>query len=430
MLLPGLILFIFFLFLSAFFSSSETAFIATSPYKLDYREKKGSRRAKLVKRLLARIDNLLATILVGNTLVNVAAASVATLIFISFIPNKNQAVFLATLTTTFLILLLAEITPKTYAAHNPLKVSFLFAHPIRFFIVVFFPLVKIFTFLSNLFFRYSRRKRETWPSTLTEEEIKVLLTTGMIREKMSSLRRKMISGVLDIGSRPIKEIMIPRPQVRALEIGLSFEKILDVVLSAEFSRFPVYRGRQDNIEGWIHTKDIIPYIIDNKEINIYDILRKPFFVPESASVEKVLIQMQENTVHLAFVVDEFGNMEGIITLEDIIEEIVGEIQDEYDIKAEDWLMKAGGNIYLIRGDVPIKDINQRLPLELPDKVEYTTLAGFFLYEFGKMPKVKDVLEYREHKFIVERMEKRQISLIRIVLKGIKEGFSDEGHRDQ
>jgi len=252
----------------------------------------------------------------------------------------------------------------------------------------------------------------------------------MIREKMSSLRRKMISGVLDIGSRPIKEIMIPRPQVRALEIGLSFEKILDVVLSAEFSRFPVYRGRQDNIEGWIHTKDIIPYIIDNKEINIYDILRKPFFVPESASVEKVLIQMQENTVHLAFVVDEFGNMEGIITLEDIIEEIVGEIQDEYDIKAEDWLMKAGGNIYLIRGDVPIKDINQRLPLELPDKVEYTTLAGFFLYEFGKMPKVKDVLEYREHKFIVERMEKRQISLIRIVLKGIKEGFSDEGHRDQ
>jgi len=416
MLLPSLILFIFFLLLSAFFSSSETAFIAT--------------RAKLVKRLMARVDNLLATILVGNTLVNVAAASVATLIFISFIPNKNQAVFLATLTTTFLILLLAEITPKTYAAHNPLRVSFLFAHPIRFFIVVFFPLVKIFTFFSNLFFRFSRRKRETWPSTLTEEEIKVLLTTGMIREKMSSLRRKMISGVLDIGARPIKEIMIPRPQVRALEIGLSFEKILEVVLSAEFSRFPVYRGRLDNIEGWIHTRDIIPYIIDKKEINIYDILRKPFFVPESASVEKVLIQMQENTVHLAFVVDEFGNMEGIITLEDIIEEIVGEIQDEYDIKAEDWLMKAGGNIYLIRGDVPIKDINQRLPLELPEKVEYTTLAGFFLYEFGKMPKVKDVLEYREHKFIVERMDKRQISLIRVVLKGIKEGFSDEGHRDQ
>jgi len=430
MLLPSLILFIFFLILSAFFSSSETAFIASSPYKLDHQEKKGSKRAKLVKKLLGRVDNLLATILVGNTLVNVAAASVATFIFISFIPNKNQAVLLATLTTTLLILLLAEIAPKTYAAHNPLKVSFLFAHPIRVFIIIFYPLVKVFTFLSNLFFLFSRKKRETSPSALTEEEIKILLTTEMIRDKMPSLRRKMISGVLDIGSRPVKEIMTPRPQVKALEISLSFEKILDSVLLAEFSRLPVYRGGLDNIEGWIHTKDIIPYLIDNKEFNIYNILRKPFFVPESASVEKVLLQMQENTVHLAFVVDEFGNMEGIITLEDIIEEIVGEIQDEYDAKAEDWLIKAEKNVYLIRGGVPIKDINQRLPLELPENVEYTTLAGFFLYEFGKIPQVKDVLEYGGHKFIVERMSKRHISLIRVVTKGIKEGSSDEGYRDQ
>jgi putative hemolysin len=264
---------------------------------------------------------------------------------------------------------------------------------------------------------------------LTEEEIKVLLTTGRMRDEMSSLRRKMISGVLDIGSRPVKEIMVPRPQVKALEIGLSFEKIKEAVLSIEFSRLPVYQGRLDNIEGWIHTRDIIPYLIDNKEFNIYNILRKPFFVPESASVEKALLQMIENTVHLAFVVDEFGNMEGVVTLEDIIEEIVGEIQDEYDAQAEDWLIKAGENIYLIRGDVPIKDINQRLPLELPEKVEYTILAGFFLYEFGKIPQVKDVLEYREHEFIVERMHKRQISLIRVVLKAKKEDSSDEGHRD-
>lgn len=430
MILPSLLLFIFFLFLSAFFSSSETAFIASSPYKLDHQEKKGSKRAKLVKRMLRRVDNLLATILIGNTLVNVAAASVATFIFISFMPNKNQAVLLATLTTTILILLLAEITPKTYAAHNPLKVSFLFAHPTRFFIVIFYPLVKIFTFLSGLFFRFSGKKREASPSALTEEEIKVLLTTGMIRDKMSSLRRKMISGVLDIGTRPVKEIMVPRRQLKAIEISSSFEKILDIVISAEFSRLPVYRGRLDNTEGWIHAKDMIPYLIEKKEFNIYSILRKPFFVPESASVEKALLQMQENTVHLAFVVDEYGNMEGIVTLEDIIEEIVGEIQDEYDVKAEDWLRKEGENTYLIRGDVPIKDINQRLHLELPEHVEYTTLAGFFLYEFGKIPKVKDVLEYGGHKFIVERMNKRHISLIRIELKETKEGVSGEGYRDQ
>jgi len=427
MLLPGLILFFFFLLLSAFFSSSETAFIASSSHKLDYRERKGSKRAKLVKRLLARVNNLLATILIGNTLVNAAAASVATFIFVSFIPNKNQAVLLATLSTTFLILILAEITPKTYAAHNPLKISFLFAHPIRIFVIIFYPFVKIFTFFSSLFFWSSRKKMGTLTSTLNEEEIKVLLTTGVLREEMSSLRRKMISGVLDIGSRPIKEIMVPRLQVKALEINLSFKEMLDQVLLSGYSRLPVYRGRLDNIEGLIYTKDIIPYVIDNKEIKIADILREPFFVPESASVEKVLLQMQESTVHLAFVVDEFGNMEGIVTLEDIIEEIVGEIQDEYDAKAEDWLKRERENVYLIKGDIPVKDINERLPLDLPENVEYTTLAGFFLYEFGKIPKEKDVLDYKGHKFIVVRMNKRHISLIRVTLKETKKDLPDEGH---
>jgi len=427
MLLPSLILFFFFLLLSAFFSSSETAFIASSSHKLDYRERKGSKRAKLVKRLLARVNNLLATILIGNTLVNAAAASVATFIFVSFIPNKNQALLLATLSTTFLILILAEITPKTYAAHNPLKISFLFAHPIRIFVIIFYPFVKIFTFFSSLFFWSSRKKMGTLTSTLNEEEIKVLLTTGVLRKEMSSLRRKMISGVLDIGSRPIKEIMVPRPQVKALEINLSLKEMLDQVLLSGYSRLPVYRGGLDSIEGLIHTKDIIPYVIDNKEIKIADILREPFFVPESASVEKVLLQMQESTVHLAFVVDEFGNMEGIVTLEDIIEEIVGEIQDEYDAKAEDWLKRERENVYLIKGDIPVKDINERLPLDLPENVEYTTLAGFFLYEFGKIPKEKDVLDYKGHKFIVVRMNKRHISLIRVTLKETKEDLPDEGH---
>lgn len=414
MLFPSLFLFFLFLCLSAFFSSSETAFIASNPYKLDHQEKMGSKKASAVKKLLSRVDNLLATILIGNTLVNTAAASLATFIFISFIPNKNQAILLATLTTTLLILILAEITPKTYAAYNPLKIAFLFAHPIKIFILLFYPFVKTFTFLSSLIFRSSREKRGSQPTTLNEEEIKILLSTGILKEGISTLRRKMISGVLDIGSRPIKEIMVPRPQVKAIEVNLSLKEIIDIVLSTGFSRIPVYRGRLDNIEGLIHSKDIIPYLIDNKEIKIEDILRKPFFIPESASVEKVLLQMQENKVQLAFVVDEFGNMEGVVTLEDIIEEIVGEIHDEYDAEVEDWVKKVGENVYLIKGDAPIKDINQRLSLELPEKVEYTTLAGFFLYEFGKIPHENDVLKYKGRNFIVERMIKRRISLIRVV----------------
>lgn len=412
MLLPALLLFFFFLILSAFFSASETALIASNPYTLDYLEKKGSKRAKMVKLMLAKIDNLLATILIGNTLVNVSAASLATFIFVSFIPNKNQAVLLATVFTTLLILFFSEINPKIFAAYNPLKFSLFSIYPLRIFVFVFYPFVKAFTFLASLIFP-ALKEQGGISRTLNEEEIKVLLKKGT--KGMSSLRKKMISGVLDIAARPIKEIMVPRPQIKAIETGSPLKEILNIILSEGFSRFPVYRGRLDNIEGLIHAKDVIPYLIDNKEFNISSILRKPFFVPESASLEKVLLQMQENTVHLAFVVDEFGNMEGIVTLEDIIEEIVGDIQDEYD-EIEELVSKIDENVYIIKGNASVKEINQRLPLRLPEKGEYTTLAGFFLYEFGKIPHEQDVFHYKGHKFSVEKMSKRRISLIRVSLK--------------
>jgi putative hemolysin len=426
MLLPALVLFFLFLLLSAFFSSSETAFIAANPYKLNYLEEKGSRRAKLVKGLLKRLDHLLATILIGNTLVNVAAASVATFVFVSFIPNKNHAILFATLTTTFLILLLSEITPKTYAAYNPIKLSFLAVQPIRFFIIIFYPFVKAFTFISRFFYPPSRNKGIGLARALDEGEMKVLLSMGV--KGLSSLRKKMISGVLDIGSRPVREIMIPRPQVKAIEINSPIQQILDVMLTTGFSRFPIYRGRMDNVEGIIHAKDIIPYLVDNKEVNIKSLLRKAFFVPESASLENVLLQMQETTNHLVFVVDEFGNMEGIVTLEDILEEIVGEIQDEYDPKVEEWFSQVEKNIYVVKGRASIKDINQRLPLELPKKGEYTTIAGFFLHEFGKIPREGEILEYKDLNFVVEKMIKRHIHLLRIVVKPTEEGSIDENHR--
>lgn len=425
MFLSGLLVFFLFLLLSAFFSASETAFLASNPYTLDYLEKKGSKRAKIVKQMLTRLDSLLATILIGNNIVNIAASSVATYILISLIPNKNQAILLATLVTTILIFFFGEINPKTFAAYNPLKVSFLVVYPIRLFVILFYPFVKTFTFLSSLIFPSSRMQGGI-SRALGEEEIKVLLATGT--KGMSSLRKKMISGILDIAARPVKEIMIPRPQVKALEIGSSFKEILDIVLSAGFSRFPVFRGRLDNVEGSIHTKDIIPYLIDNKEFKINDLLRKPFFVPESAPLEKVLVQMQEEAIHLAFVVDEFGSMEGIVTLEDIIEEIVGDIQDEYDAKGEEWFSKTEENAYIIKGTASIKEINQRLPLKLPEKGEYTTLAGFFLFEYGKIPHEKDILDYKGYQFVVEKMNKRHISLIRVNVKQKEDYSRDENNR--
>lgn len=425
MLVPALLLFVFFLLLSALFSSSETAIIGANFHKIDYLSRQGSKPAQLIKKMLRKVDDLLATILIGNTLVNAAAASVCTYIFVSFMPNKNEAVLLSTLVTTLLILIFSEINPKTYAAYNPIKLSFLFARPIQIFMWIFYPLVRFFTFLTRLVFPEERRDKEAFRS-LNEEEMKLLLSMGI--KGMSSLRKKMIAGVLDIGTRPVREIMIPRTQVKAINLDDSLDKIMSLLHNEGFSRFPVYRERMDNIEGVIHVKDLISHLGGGNEFNLKKFLRTPFFVPESASLERVLLQMLENVNHLVFVVDEFGNMEGIVTLEDIIEEIIGEIQDEYDVEAEKLIHLVNENEYLIRGNASIKDVNQRIPIRLPDQGDYTTIAGFFLKEFGRIPEEGDSLSYQDSSFVVNKMKKRHIYSLRVCMPDNKAPHEDHSEK--
>ncbi len=411
MILPAILTFLLCLLLSAFFAASETAFIGANPYSLEYSENKGSRGAGLVRRILARTNDFLATILIGNTLVNAAAASIATSVAVSFIPDKNKAVLAATAATTLLILVFGEINPKTFAAHNPVRTAVALSYPVRALMIVLLPLVKIFSLLTGLVVPSSRGRIGTAGRLLNEEEARIALLAGS--SGLSALRRKMITGALDIGARPVKEIMVPRPQVTAIEIEAPLETIVRTIQSARYSRYPVFRGRLDNIEGFIRTKDVIGYLIDNKQINLGAVLRKPLFVPELASLEKVLLQMQENAVHMAFVVDEFGNMEGLVTVEDIIEEIVGDIQDERGGGAEDYVIPVGGGAYLIKGAAPVKEVNALLALGIPEKNDYTTMAGFFLYEFGRIPKEHDTFEFAGRWLTVERMNKRHISLLRL-----------------
>lgn len=400
-----------FLVLSAFFSSSETAFLSVNPYTLENLEQKGSGRARLIRKMLARLSELLSTILIGNTLVNAAAASIATSIFVRLAQDPNQAVVLATLTTTILILIFGEITPKTIAAYRPLRATGLFIHPIRLFYYIFYPFTWFFSLLTGLFVPKEERRRFPATRHLSEEEIKLVISSGT--RGLSRFRRKMLAGVLDLSRRPIKEIMVPRTQVRALEINSSLSEVLRVIQESGYSRYPVFRGSFDNIEGIVHAKDILPVMQSPAEFNLSRLLRRPLFVPELASIEQVLIQMQEKAVHLALVVDEFGSFEGIVTLEDIMEEIVGDIRDEYDRKAEDWFQKVGENEYLIKGTVPIKEINEVLNLGIPEKKDYTTLAGLFIYHYGHLPLEKDSVTIDSLQFTVEKMSRRHLNQIRV-----------------
>jgi putative hemolysin len=207
--------------------------------------------------------------------------------------------------------------------------------------------------------------------------------------------------------------MVPRPEIRAIEIETRPEDALALIRTAGYSRYPVYRGRLDSVEGLITAKDVINYLIDKKEFAIKDLLRPPIFVPESAPLEKVLRQMQEKAVHMALVVDEFGNVEGLVTLEDIIEEIVGEIQDEHDDQAGAWVTPLGEGRARVSGAAPIKEVNALLGLGLPEKKHYTTLAGFFLSLCGRLPREKDWLDFGGYRLTVEKMSKRRIVLIEI-----------------
>ncbi|MBC7348626.1 MAG: HlyC/CorC family transporter [Candidatus Aminicenantes bacterium] len=404
-------LFFLFLVLSAFFSSSETAFLSVNPYTLEYLDSKGSTRARLIRKLQARLSELLSTILIGNTLVNAAAASIATSILVRLSSDPNQAVILATLATTLLILIFGEITPKTIAAYRPIPLASFYVYPVRIFYYLFYPLTRLFSLLTNLFLPREERRRQPRAHHLSDEEIKVVISSGA--RGLSRFRKKMLAGVLDLSHRPVKEIMIPRTQVRALEVNLPLTEVLRIIQECGFSRYPVYRNTIDNIEGLVHVKDILPLMPVPGEFNLSRLLRRPLFVPELASIEKVLLQMQEGAVHLALVVDEFGNFEGIVTMEDIMEEIIGDIRDEYDRKAEDWYQQVGENEYLIKGTAPIKEINEILNLGIPEKKDYTTLAGLFLYHFGHLPAEKDSIKLKSLQFTVEKMSRRHLSQIRV-----------------
>lgn len=410
-MLTQISLFFLFLVLSAFFSSSETAFLSVNPYTLENLEKKGSGRARLIRKMLTRMSELLSTILIGNTLVNAATASIATSIFVRLSTDSNQAVVLATLTTTVLILVFGEITPKTIAAYRPIQATSLYIHPIRLLFYIFYPITWLFSRLTNLFLPPEERGRQPSAHHLSEEEIKLVISSGA--GGLSRFRKKMLAGVLDLSRRPIKEIMIPRPQVRALEINSTLEEVLRIIRESGFSRYPVYRNTIDNIEGLVHAKDILTVIQSPSGFNLSRLLRRPTFVLELASIEQVLLQMQEGAVHLALVVDEFGSFEGIVALEDIIEEIVGDIRDEYDRQSEAWYQKVGENEFLIKGTTSIKEINEILNLSIPERKDYTTLAGLFLFHYGHLPAEKDSIVVDWLELTAEKMSRRHLSQIRV-----------------
>ncbi len=420
-----IILFIILLLLSSFFSASETAFLSIDRLRIKFMERRGDKKAKKIKSLLNSPESFLSTVLVGNNLVNIALASVSVLIFTSLQIKKEEAIFYSTIFTTIMVLIFGEIFPKTFSAYHPesfIRIGFL---PFRFFMIILYPISRFLSYLARSVLKvFSVRKTSGIQKLDMEEEFEFLLKENPWKEMIPKERKEMLERVFEIKHILVKEIMIPRIKVVAIKMDASIQEIIDLIKNSEFSRYPVYKDNLDNIKGIVHSKDILNCIND-PSFSVRKILREAYFVPDSAFAEDVLKGMRKRKTHMAIVTDEWGGMAGIVTLEDILEELVGEIQDEYD-EEEEGIKRISEKEYLVSGSIPIKTLKRALKIDIPEKSSYVTLAGFIMSMMEKIPSKSEVLKFGNTEFIIEEMAKYQIGKVRIIIDRIEnEGSSNE-----
>lgn len=406
-----LLLFFLLILFSAFFSSAETSLLTVSRIKLTHRAKKKDKKAMLLVHLMEKPEEFLSTILIGNNLVNVAAASVATYLFtLYFRGSEGTLLVVSTLLTTLLLLVFGEITPKSYGYRHAERLSYLYVYPIRFFNLLFYPVVKGLALLMNFFFR--RQKTTAWPKKeLSLEEIKHFLSMETQLFKYNPETLKMLNEIIDISQKDIKAIMTPRVGIVAIKESGGMRELKKTILEKKFSKIPVYKGRLDNITGIIDSHVLLPALLqeDFSKLELKKIAAKPIFVSEYSSLNYILNEFKKHSLNLAVVLDEYGSTIGIITLSDILRGVLGDL----DIGSKN-IRKLNDNVFQVKGSTPVEEVNSRLELELPEKKEYTTLSGLFIYEFGKIPQENARVKIKNHLLVAKKMGKRKIEEIILI----------------
>jgi len=399
------------LILSGFFSGAEVALVSLTRSKAEQLFKKKKFGVVYVKKLKDDPQRMLATILIGNNLVNVAASAIATSIMIGIF--KNYAVGIAIGVMTLLILIFGEITPKSIAAKNNELISRLVAAPIWYLSIILAPILNILDKFLNKFIKLIGIKAKE--KVITEEEIISMVKIAEEEGSIKEIEEKMINRIFKFDDTNSIEIATPRRDMVMVESKSSLKDAFKVFLKKNHTRVPIYERQKDNIVGIVHIKDLMKHMQEkNKNISVSKIMYKPYFVPEVKKLSDLLRQFQKRKEHLAIVVDEHGSISGLVTLEDVLEEIVGEIMDETDIVAPN-IKKIEKNIWIINGKTDIDEVNEKLHMKLKGK-GYDTFSGFILKRTGKIPKENDEIVYKNFKLKVEELEGNRISKIRVKKK--------------
>lgn len=401
---------------SAFFSAAENAFFSLSPTDTDNLSKDDTDRSKLVVELLNRPKKLLATILIGNNFVNVGIAVLSTILtqLLFDFSNAPLAGFLIqVIAVTFVILLAGEVVPKVYATQHALSLAKAFAYPLYTFEKVFSPLSTLLVKSTSLFDKKMGQNK----ANLSVDELSAALDLTD-ENSLNQSENALLKGIVNFGSIEATQIMRPRIDIKAIEYNTPYNDVVALVTDYGYSRVPVYTDTLDTVAGILHIKDLLPYLNETPDFNWQRLLHKPFFIPESKKIDDLLTDFQTQKRHIAIVADEYGGTSGLVTLEDIIEEIVGEINDEFDVDDITY-SRLDDNTYIFEGKTTINDLC-RITNTNPDvfddaRGESETLAGFILEQTHTMPHRNQEVLFANFTFKIESVDSRRIKRIKVIL---------------
>ena len=413
------------LVLSAFFSSSETAFISLERFRVQHMVETKVRGAKRVAKMLERPDRFLSTILLGNNLVNTAAAAIATILAIN-IWGQDVGVVIATFSVAIILLIFAETVPKTFANRHAEKVAVLFVRPIEIISWVFSPVVVVLSWLASGVTRLVGGTPVP-KSLVSDEEIRTMIMVGHKEGTVEKAEAELLNAVFEFGDSPVSEVLVPRPEVVGVEKGKTLSEFLAIYSQSPISRFPVYEENMDNVVGILSIKDVLMALAKGAVTNdspIDKLIRPAYFTPETKRISELFAEMRDKNYRMAIVVDEYGGTAGIVSLSRLMEEIVGPVGDEL-AAAEKEYEPIDEYTFQVDGGMRIEEVNEELGLELPEG-DYETVAGFILHLLGRIPKQGKQLKYQGLKMVITKMKGHKIEEILLTKEKKKKDESPAG----
>ena len=434
-----IIVLIILILLNAYFAATEIAFISLNDAKIEKNAKEGNKKAKQILKMLKTPSKFLATIQIGITLAGFLSSAFASDAFAdklapilnNLIPSislevwRGISILLITIILSFFTLVFGELVPKRLAMKYYEKISYATIGVIRAISIITAPFVKLLTFSTNIvskLFGVGEAEEEV----VTEEEIKMMIAEGEEKGTIERGEKQLLNNVFEFNDIIVSEIMTPRTDMYAIDINKNLREMLDEIDEFKYSRIPVYNESIDDIEGVLFVKDILKPLKDNEEIDIRKIMREPYFIPESKDIDELFKEMQQNKVQMAIVIDEYGGTAGLITMEDIIEELVGNIFDEYDEEELD-IKKIDENTYIVNGMITSYELKKIFYVELPEG-DYETLSGYLLDKLGRIPEEDEhpVIEDENLTYRVEEIEDRRIKYVK-VCRNMEEQVNDESN---